>query len=120
MRANIRSARCQFRLAFELVGDGGVVGHLAGVLGGGFGEHGIEAKWRKSLTGTGYIRSGEQILFGDGEIVFQGALGVEIRGDRCEREGRDDQRFVERNQCLRPEFGEGRMLVILGLRCRVR
>ena len=65
-----------------MVGDGGVVGHLAGVEGGGFGEDGIEAKWRKSLIGAGLVGGGEEVLLGDGEVVFwaEGALGVEIGG----------------------------------------
>ena len=70
MHASIGSARCQLGLVFELVGDGGVVGHFAGVLGGGFGEDGIEAQWRKSLIGAGFVRGREQILFGDCEIVL--------------------------------------------------
>ena len=40
---------------------------------------------RKSLIGAGFVGGGEEILLGDGEVVFgvEGALGAEIGGDRC-------------------------------------
>ena len=65
-----RSARSGF--VVELVGDSGVLGHLAGVAEGGFGEDGIEAQGRKSLIRAGFVGGGEEILFGNREVVFRG------------------------------------------------
>jgi hypothetical protein len=95
VRASIGAARCEFGLAVELVGDVGVVGHLAGVLGGGFAQDGIEADRWKSLIGAGFIGGGEEILLGDGEIVLWGGgvLGVEIGAERGQRESCDRERF---------------------------
>ena len=80
MRASIGSARCELGFAVELVGDGVVVGHLAGVDGGGFGEDGIETKRRKALIGACFVGGREEILFGDSQAIFrpEGTLGVEI------------------------------------------
>ena len=30
----------------------------------------VEAKWRKVLVGAGFVGGGEEILLGDGEVVF--------------------------------------------------
>src|ERR1700733_12924282 len=81
--AGAGSAFGEVGLVIELMGDIGVIGHLAGVRGGGFGENAVEAKRRKSLTGAGLVRSGEKILFGDSKVVFRSkdALGGERR--RC-------------------------------------
>jgi len=72
-----------------------VAGHFAGVRGGGFGEDEVETKRRKALTGAGFVGGGEEILFGDRQVIFwaRGALGVEIVGHRCESEGCDGERF---------------------------
>lgn len=95
VRASIGSARCEFGFAIELVGYGGVVGHLAGMERRGFGEDGVQAKWGKSLTGSGLVGSGEEVLLGNGEAVFgpQGALGAEIRGNGQKDEGEEGERF---------------------------
>ena len=97
MRAGIGSAHLEFRLAFELVRDRSVASHLAGVLGGGFAEDGVQAKWRKPLIGACFIRSGEEILLGDAEVVLwgEGVLSGEIGNDRRQREGRDDDDFCQ-------------------------
>ncbi len=58
-----------------------MVGHLAGVDGGGFGEDGIEAKWRKPLIGAVFVRSGEKVLLGYGEVSCGvRGFGAEVRG----------------------------------------
>ena len=68
--ACVGSALCEIWFAVELMGDIGVVGHLAGVEGGGLGEDGIEADGRKSLIGAGFVGGGEEILLGDGEVIL--------------------------------------------------
>ena len=45
------------------------------------------------MIGAGFVGGSEEILLGDGEVVFRGALRGETRGDRREREGCDDERF---------------------------
>lgn len=75
----------------ELMGDSGVIGHLAGVRGGGFGQDGIEVERRKSLIRAGFVGSGKEILLGYREVVFRGdgVPGMESCG--CEE--RQEKRF---------------------------
>ena len=110
MRASIGSARCELGLAVELVGDGGVVGHLAGVEGGGFGQDRVQADGRKSFIRAGFVGRGEEILLGDGEVVFcgKGALGVEIGIEGRHREGCDRERFHQRNHGFKAGVQGGR------------
>ena len=77
MHAGIGSAGCQFGLTIELVRYFLMICHLAGVDFGGFSEDGIEVKWRKSLIGAVFVRCGEEILLGYGEV----SSGVEALSD---------------------------------------
>ena len=77
--ACIGSTFGQIRFVIELMGDVGMIGHLAGVGGGGFSEYGVKTKRREPLIGAGFVGSGQKILLGYGEIVGrrEDALGAE-------------------------------------------
>ena len=68
VRASIGSAGCKLWFAVELVGYLLMFCHLMSVDFGGFGEDRIEVKWRKSLIGAVFVRGGEEILLGHGEV----------------------------------------------------
>lgn len=79
VRAGVGSAFGEVGFVIELMGDIFMIGHLAGVGGGGFGEDVVQAKRRKPLIGAGFVGSGEKILLGYGEMGGrrQDALGAE-------------------------------------------
>lgn len=92
--AGIGSAICQTGFAIELMGDIGVIGHLAGVGRGGFGEDRVKVDGRKSLIGAGFVGGGEEILLGDGQVGFrlEGTLCADGRRQRKDG-GAEDEGF---------------------------
>jgi hypothetical protein len=104
VNAGVGAAFCELGLAGKLVGDVGVVGHLAGVEGGGLGEDGVEAKWRKSLIGAVLVGCGEEILLGDGERDF--GLGIVI-GCEGRSECPKEERGERKGESSRLEGGRG-------------
>jgi hypothetical protein len=93
--AGVGSAFGKFGFAIELMGDSGVLGHLAGMGDGGFGENGIEADGRKPLIGAGFVGGGEKILLGYGEVTIGlgDTSGLEVwRGDE-QSESKERERF---------------------------
>jgi len=77
VHAGVGSAVGEVGLVVELVGDGGVVGHLAGVEDGGLGKDGVEAEGGEAEGCAFLVSSGEKVLFGYGEADFVVGLWID-------------------------------------------
>ena len=94
--SSVGSSLGEFGLVGELVGDGGMICHLACVKGRGLSENRIKVKWGKSLIGALLVRSGEKVLLGNRERIPRpcAALAEERIRRRQQQEGTDNKGFA--------------------------